>query len=136
MALTKIFLTLSLVALSNAVLMWPNDDGRFPPLPQMNMFFPDPIKFTMPRIVPFHIPPPPIMDRDAIKTHVAGPNEHFTGFSTSSHSFTSNDNGKITSGGGISTLTNDGKNVEENVLEYGDKGNNDNNNNNNNNNNN
>lgn len=62
----------------------------------------------------------PIIDRDSIKTFVAGPNEHFSGVSTSSHSFSSNVDGKVTSGGSFSSLTNDGKNVNENVLKYGD----------------
>nr|BAS31059.1 seroin2 [Samia ricini] len=80
----------------------------------MNMLPPFP-KFKMPVFKPF-----PRMDPNEIRNHVAGPNEKFSAVSTSSHTFSSNNNGKITAGGGISTIVNDGKKVKESVLVYGD----------------
>nr|BAS31061.1 seroin4 [Samia ricini] len=114
MAFTKILLALSFVALSNAFLLWPNGASSFagskmfPSFPSFGNLF-----------NPFSILPP-IINPDDIKTHVAGPNEHFSAVSTSSHSFSSNVDGKVTEGGGMSTIVNDGKNVKESVLVYGD----------------
>lgn len=60
------------------------------------------------------------LEFDDIKTHVAGDNEQYTGESKSSYSSSSTVNGKTVSSGGVSELTNDGKAVEEKVMEYKD----------------
>nr|WHN38858.1 seroin 1B [Andraca theae] len=106
---TTILLIVSVLVVSSAA--WMFDDSPFPG------FAPPKINFKMPEFkkIEFDMP---TFNMEPIKDHVAGVGEKYSGVSISSHSYSSNVNGKKTSGGGISTLTNDGSAVEEKAVEY------------------
>ncbi|XP_028032608.1 uncharacterized protein LOC114244870 [Bombyx mandarina] len=106
MAFTKFLFVVTLITIASAGFVWEDDDDLFPGFSDA---------FKMPEI-----PEIKSLEFDDIKTHVAGDNEQYTGESKSSYSSSSTVNGKTVSSGGVSELTNDGKAVEEKVMEYKD----------------